>query len=83
MFGKFNRYFWLNAHKGRVTRHIYGISLTVLVGIAIYPIIIQPYYNPDEWRSISAQTRDQAGIKQSDIQPGNMRVWQDPFDRKK
>lgn len=31
---------------------------------------------------MSAKIRTEAGIKQEDIQPGNMKVWTDPFDRK-
>lgn len=48
---------------------------------ATYPIIIQPMYNPEPWREYSKRNRELAGIKQEDIQPGNMKVWTDPFDR--
>lgn len=51
-----------------------------VVGITIYPVIISPMINPEEYKRIQKVTR--AGIKQEDIQPGNMKVWSDPFDRK-
>ncbi|CAH0558947.1 unnamed protein product [Brassicogethes aeneus] len=51
------------------------------IGLAIYPIIIDPMLNVEKYKRIQEQTR--AHIKQEDIQPGNMKVWTDPFDRKK
>ncbi|KAJ6646291.1 Small integral membrane protein 20 [Pseudolycoriella hygida] len=56
---------------------------TIVGGIAatIYPIIIAPMIDPTYYQNIQKQTR--AGIKQELIQPGNMKVWTDPFDRKK
>jgi hypothetical protein len=30
---------------------------------------------------MSKEVRDRSGIKQEDIQPANMKVWTDPFDR--
>ena len=36
---------------------------------------------PEKWQKMSKDIRDHAGIKQEDIQPGNMKVWSDPFDR--
>ncbi|XP_018573879.1 small integral membrane protein 20 [Anoplophora glabripennis] len=56
-------------------------GLVGAIGIAIYPIIIDPMLNPDKYKKIQAVTR--ANIRQEDIQPGNMKVWTDPFDRKK
>ncbi|CAG7721259.1 unnamed protein product, partial [Allacma fusca] len=29
------------------------------------------------------QARNRAGVKQEEIQPGGMKVWSDPFERKK
>jgi len=37
--------------------------------------------NSEKWRKISEDNRKNAGIKQENIQPGNMKVWSDPFDR--
>ena len=51
------------------------------VGLATYPIIISPMNNPEPWREFSDKARREAGIKQENIQPGNMKVWSDPFDR--
>lgn len=50
------------------------------VGLTIYPVIISPMMNPEQYKKIQKITR--AGIKQEEIQPGNMKVWSDPFDRK-
>jgi len=51
------------------------------IGLAAYPVIIDPMINPEKWKKIQEETR--AHIRQEDIQPGNMKVWTDPFDRKK
>ena len=62
----------------------YGVFIGAIVGsivAATYPIIIAPMSNPDPWRKASKETRDKAGIKQEDIQPGGMKIWTDPFDR--
>ncbi|KAK4319076.1 hypothetical protein Pmani_009909 [Petrolisthes manimaculis] len=50
------------------------------IGAAIYPIIIYPMMNPEVYRKAQAENRK--GINQEDIQPGNMKVWTDPFGRK-
>jgi len=51
------------------------------VGVAIYPIIISPYLYPEQWKKASKDFRTAEGIRQENIQPGNMKVWTDPFDR--
>jgi len=56
-------------------------SIVGAIGLAIYPIIISPYMYPEKWKKISREVREEAGIKQENIQPGNMKVWTDPFDR--
>lgn len=56
-------------------------SIVSVVVLATYPIIISPYLYPDEWKKMSKEVRDRSGIKQEDIQPANMKVWTDPFDR--
>ncbi|XP_053959035.1 small integral membrane protein 20 [Anastrepha obliqua] len=50
------------------------------VGAALYPIIVEPMINVEKYKELQKHTR--AGIKQEDIQPGNMKVWSDPFGRK-
>lgn len=47
----------------------------------LYPIVVAPMRNPDEWKQMSEDNRRAKGIKQENIQPGNMKVWSDPFDR--
>ncbi|XP_058054069.1 small integral membrane protein 20 [Anopheles bellator] len=48
-----------------------------LIGLACYPIIVHPMLYPEEYKKLQRVNR--AGIKQDEIQPGNMRVWSDPF----
>ncbi|XP_026475035.1 small integral membrane protein 20 [Ctenocephalides felis] len=50
-------------------------------GCAIYPIIIHPMLYPNYWKE--QQKKNRSGIIQENIQPGDMKVWTDPFDRKK
>lgn len=62
----------------------YGVFVGAVVGtigLAMYPIIVYPMRHQDEYKEI--QTRNRAGIRQEEIQPGNMKVWSDPFDRPK
>jgi len=51
------------------------------IGLAIYPVIISPYLYPEKWKQLNKENREAANIKQSEIQPGGMKVWSDPFDR--
>ncbi|XP_035792861.1 small integral membrane protein 20-like [Anopheles albimanus] len=48
-----------------------------IIALACYPIIVHPMMHPEEYKKV--QKINRAGIKQEDIQPGNMRVWSDPF----
>ncbi|XP_047737674.1 small integral membrane protein 20-like [Hyalella azteca] len=59
---------------------IYGTFIG-LISVTLYPIVIYPMLNPDYYKKIQAENRK--NIKQEDIQPGNMKIWSDPFDRKK
>ncbi len=62
----------------------YGVvvgGLVGAIGLAIYPIIIAPYRNPGPYRQMANEARASKNIRQEDIQPGNMKVWTDPFDR--
>lgn len=63
----------------RYAAFIGGIVGTI--ALAMYPIAIYPMMHADEYKDIQKRTRQ--GIRQEDIQPGNMKVWSDPFDRKK
>lgn len=58
-------------------------GLLAAVTLALYPIAIEPMLNPEPHRQLSKRIRDENNIRQQDIQPGNMKVWSDPFDRKK
>ncbi|EFX89256.1 hypothetical protein DAPPUDRAFT_126724 [Daphnia pulex] len=51
------------------------------IGLAIYPIIVSPMMNPEPYKKQQAVNR--SGIKQEEVQPGNMKVWSDPFARPK
>lgn len=56
-------------------------GLVGALGAACYPIILAPMQNPEPWQKISHEIRQKHNIKQENIQPGNMKVWTDPFDR--
>ena len=63
----------------------YGAFLGALVaglGLALYPVTVQPYRQSAEWREIQTDTREQIGVAREDRQPGGMKVWNDPFGRK-
>lgn len=57
-------------------------GLVSVIGVTIYPIIIDPWLDASEYKKRSAEIRQKAGIVQSEVQPGGMKVWSDPFDRK-
>lgn len=50
-----------------------------LIGATFYVVAIHPMLFPEGYQEIQKITR--AGIDQEKIQPGNMKVWSDPFDR--
>ncbi|XP_046560354.1 small integral membrane protein 20-like [Haliotis rubra] len=50
------------------------------IGLTLYPIMIQPYMHPEEWQKMQRSTR--AGIDRESIQPGGMKVWSNPFEKK-
>jgi hypothetical protein len=56
-------------------------SIVGVIGLALYPIAIDPMINTEKYKKI--QERNRRGVAQEDIQPGNMKVWSDPFGRKK
>ncbi|XP_068623193.1 small integral membrane protein 20 [Battus philenor] len=56
-------------------------GLVGIIGLALYPIAVSPMLDPSEYKRIQKETRK--NIRQEDIQPGNMKVWSDPFGRKK
>lgn len=79
----------LQPHKGVVLKGWrYAAFLGTLVGsigLALYPIIIEPMRNPEPWKAYSAAARKEALAKKNltveDIQPAHMKVWTDPYDR--
>ncbi|KAK8394334.1 hypothetical protein O3P69_006499 [Scylla paramamosain] len=56
-------------------------GLIGFIGATLYPIVIYPMMNSSQYKQ--AQIENRRGINQEEIQPGNMNVWSDPFDRKK
>ena len=56
---------------------IAAISVVIGIGIACIPTILYPMYDSSDYRSKQRQMRDKMD-KQS-IQPGEMKVWSDPF----
>jgi len=58
----------------------YGVFIGLL-SATLYPIVIHPIMNTEYYKKL--QNENRKGINQEEIQPGNMKVWSDPFDRKK
>ncbi|XP_076447037.1 small integral membrane protein 20-like [Babylonia areolata] len=59
------------------------VAIVAVVGgicAATYPIMVAPYINPEPWRQ--KQDVGRVGIDREKIQPGGMKVWTDPFNRK-
>ncbi|CAH0591568.1 unnamed protein product [Chrysodeixis includens] len=52
-----------------------------MIGLALYPIAISPMIDVSKYKEIQKEARK--NIRQEDIQPGNMKIWTDPFGRKK
>ncbi|XP_051898999.1 small integral membrane protein 20 [Pristis pectinata] len=50
------------------------------IGAAFYPIYFRPLIYTQEYQQ--EQKMNRTGIKQEEIQPGGMKVWSDPFNRK-
>ncbi|OWF43343.1 small integral membrane protein 20-like [Mizuhopecten yessoensis] len=50
------------------------------IGLALYPIAIQPMIDPTKWQEIQKEAR--AGYDVEKIQPGEMRVWTNPMKSK-
>lgn len=57
------------------------VSSSIYCQIHAVYLYSSPYLYPEKWKKMSKEIRDEAGIKQENIQPGNMKVWSDPFDR--
>ncbi|XP_014272019.1 small integral membrane protein 20 [Halyomorpha halys] len=67
----------------KLTGWRYGMfvgGIVAAIGAALFPITIYPMLNLEEFRKIQAANRAQ--IRQEEVQPGNMKVWSDPFGRK-
>ncbi|KAL5012877.1 hypothetical protein ScPMuIL_011428 [Solemya velum] len=56
-------------------------GLVGAIGLALYPIAVDPYLHPEKWQNIQRENRQ--GEDRSTMQPGGMKVWSDPFEKKK
>ncbi|KXJ22458.1 Small integral membrane protein 20 [Exaiptasia diaphana] len=54
-------------------------GIVAITAAALFPIVIYPKLYPEVYRDIQKETRN--SINQEDIQPGNMKVWSDPFKK--
>lgn len=55
-------------------------GLVVLIAVASYPVIVHPRLYPERYRERQLANR----VKPlEETQPGGMKVWKDPFERKK
>ena len=57
------------------------LGFTALLGCAIYPVIIHPKIFPEVYREKQKWLRNSVPLDKT--QPGGMKVWSDPFERKK
>lgn len=64
----------------KVKTGIFIAGFTAFTLAALYPVVVFPKLHPEVYKEIQTETRKD--IKQEDIQPGNMKVWSDPFSRK-
>ncbi|KAF6034109.1 hypothetical protein EB796_007588 [Bugula neritina] len=71
-----------------ITKFVRNYKSTLAIGLCVgivcagcYAAIIQPMSHVDSWQTTQRENR--RGINQEDIQPGGMRVWSDPFNRRK
>ncbi|GCB64695.1 small integral membrane protein 20 isoform X2 [Scyliorhinus torazame] len=55
-------------------------GFAAVLGAAFYPIYFRPLLNTEEYRQ--GQKVNRTGMNQEEIQPGGMKVWSDPFNRK-
>ncbi|KAG8453568.1 hypothetical protein GDO86_000267 [Hymenochirus boettgeri] len=58
---------------------IFGGFVTA-VAAALYPIVIHPMMNIDDYKKDQAVNR--TDIIQENVQPPGLKVWSDPFSRK-
>ncbi|KAI2802308.1 hypothetical protein RDWZM_010274 [Blomia tropicalis] len=54
-----------------------GIGVVTAILGALYPIAVYPYFHIKDYQQ--AQRVNRADIDREKVQPGNMRVWSDPF----
>jgi len=64
----------------KVKTGIFIAGFTAFTLAALYPVVVYPKLHPEVYKEIQKETRKD--IKQEDIQPGNMKVWSDPFSKK-
>ena len=55
-------------------------ALVTAIGLALYPVAVHPKLFPQNYQRMQEEYRK--GIVQEDIQPGGMKVWSDPFNKK-
>lgn len=60
-----------------------ALGMIGAVATALYPIFIYPYFHIEEYQKVQKINREQIGMPREAIQPGNMRVWSDPFEQRK
>ncbi|CAH0393179.1 unnamed protein product [Bemisia tabaci] len=56
-------------------------GFAAVITLCMWPIAISPMFWPEKYQEI--QKKGRAGLDIEKIQPGGMKVWEDPFGRKK
>lgn len=56
-------------------------GLVGLLGVGVYLVVVEPMIHPDRWTEKQKEIRSKHTLEET--QPGGLKVWQDPFRRKK
>jgi hypothetical protein len=56
-------------------------GLVALVGVGAYLAVVEPMMHPEKWTEKQKTIRSKRSLEET--QPGGMKVWEDPFGRKK
>ena len=56
-------------------------GLVGLVGVGVYLVVVEPMMHPERWTEKQKAIRSKHSLEET--QPGGMKMWEDPFGRKK
>jgi len=59
-----------------------GIAVIGSIAVAIGFAVFYPMLNSDNYKKIQKKNREEMKLNMHEIQPGDMRVWSDPFNKR-